>query len=102
MRLGERALFPRARGEACYARVLLLEGMAQTADARCMHHLAVHKPPLIYFMGIDKARLCRPVVPGDVVYYYVEKIQSRGSVWRCRGRALVEGAISWPGPNFRR
>lgn len=58
-----------------------------------MHHLAVHKPPLIYFMGIDKARLCRPVVPGDVVYYYVEKIQSAGSVWRCRGRALVEGNL---------
>jgi hypothetical protein len=38
---------------------LLLEGLAQTAGALCMHHLKVNEPPLIYFMSIDKARLRR-------------------------------------------
>jgi 3-hydroxyacyl-[acyl-carrier-protein] dehydratase len=66
---------------------LLLEEMAQTAGALCMHHLKVKKPPLIYFMSIDKARLRRPVRPGDSVHYRVEKIRSRGRVWRYRGRA---------------
>jgi 3-hydroxyacyl-[acyl-carrier-protein] dehydratase len=39
--------------------MLLLEGMAQTAGALCMHHLKVKEPPLIYFMSIDKARCGR-------------------------------------------
>jgi 3-hydroxyacyl-[acyl-carrier-protein] dehydratase len=53
--------------------MLLLEGMAQTAGALCMHHLKVKESPLIYFMSIDKARLRRPVRPGDTVHYRVEK-----------------------------
>jgi 3-hydroxyacyl-[acyl-carrier-protein] dehydratase len=53
--------------------MLLIEGMAQTARALCMHHLAVKEPPLIYFMAIDKARLRRSVRPGDTVHYHVEK-----------------------------
>jgi 3-hydroxyacyl-[acyl-carrier-protein] dehydratase len=69
--------------------MLLIEGMAQTAGALCMYNLAVKEPPLVYFMGIDKARLRRQVLPGDVIHYYVEKIQSRGRVWRYRGRAMV-------------
>jgi 3-hydroxyacyl-[acyl-carrier-protein] dehydratase len=72
---------------------LLLEGLAQTAGALCMHHLKVNEPPLIYFMSIDKARLRRSVRPGDVVHYRVEKIRSRGRVWRYRGRAIVDGTL---------
>jgi len=73
--------------------MLLLEGMAQTAGALCMHHLKANEPPLIYFMSIDKARLRRSVRPGDVVHYRVEKIRSRGRVWRYRGRAVVDGTL---------
>jgi FabA-like domain len=70
---------------------LLIEGMAQTG-ALCMHNLNVKEPPLIYFMSIDKARLRQPVRPGEVVYYRVEKVRSRGPVWRYRGQAIVLAA----------
>jgi 3-hydroxyacyl-[acyl-carrier-protein] dehydratase len=73
--------------------MLLIEGMAQTAGALCMHNMAVKEPPLIYFMGIHKARLRGQVVPGDVIQYRVEKIQSRGRVWRYRGRAVVNDML---------
>jgi 3-hydroxyacyl-[acyl-carrier-protein] dehydratase len=73
--------------------MLLIEGMAQTAGALCMHNLAVKEPPLVYFMGIDKARLRGQVVPGNVVHYRVKKIQSRGRVWRYRGRAIVNDTL---------
>jgi 3-hydroxymyristoyl/3-hydroxydecanoyl-(acyl carrier protein) dehydratase len=56
--------------------------------------LKVKEPPLIYFMSIDKARLRRPVRPGDIVHYRVEKIRSRGRVWRYRGRAVVDGTLA--------
>jgi hypothetical protein len=39
--------------------MLLLEGLAQTAGALCMHYLEVKEPPLTYFTSIDKARLRR-------------------------------------------
>jgi 3-hydroxyacyl-[acyl-carrier-protein] dehydratase len=73
--------------------MLLIEGMAKTAGALCMHNLAVKEPPLVYFMGIDKARLRGQVVPGNVVHYLVEKIQNRGRVWRYRGQAVVNGTL---------
>lgn len=80
-------------GKPVMPTTLLLEGMAQTAGALCMHHLKVKEPPLIYFLAIDKARLRRPVGPGEVVHYRVEKIRSRGLVWRYRGRAVVNGNV---------
>src|SRR6516225_8221186 len=73
--------------------MLLIEGLAQTAGARCMSHLEVKEPPLVYFMAIDKARFRHPVMPGDIVHYQVQKIRSRGRVWRYRGQALVAGTL---------
>ena len=72
--------------------VLLIEGMAQTAGALCMAHRDdLEKPPLVYFMAIDKARFRRPVIPGDTVHYHVHKMRNRGRVWRFRAQAMVDG-----------
>ena len=73
--------------------MLLIEGLAQTAGALCMSHLEVKEPPLVYCMAIDKARFRHPVMPGDTVHYHVQKIRSRGRVWRYRGQALVAGTL---------
>lgn len=71
--------------------VLLIEGMAQTAGALCMRFIdEFEEPPLVYFMAIDKARFRRPVIPGDTVHYHVEKMRSRGRVWRFKARAIVD------------
>ena len=74
--------------------VLIIEGMAQTAGALCVHHLgATYKPQLVYFMGIDRAKFRRPVLPGDQLYYHVKKIRSRGRAWRFYGEAKVNGRV---------
>jgi 3-hydroxyacyl-[acyl-carrier-protein] dehydratase len=74
--------------------MFLVEGMAQTAGALCIRHLKeFEKPPLIYFMSIDRARFRHPVVPGDTVHYRVQKIRNRGRVWRFRGQALVDATL---------
>lgn len=74
--------------------VLLIEGMAQTAGALCVANLEdSYEPSLVYFMAIDRARFRRPVVPGDTVYYHMEKIRNRGRVWRFKGEAKVDGKI---------
>jgi|SRR6516225_6269449 3-hydroxyacyl-[acyl-carrier-protein] dehydratase len=56
--------------------MLLIEGLAQTAGALCMRNLEVKEPPLVYFITIDKARFRRPVVPGDILHYYVQRSRS--------------------------
>ncbi len=70
--------------------VLLIEGMAQTAGALCVANLEEKATEqLVYFMAIDRARFRKPVVPGDQVYYHVNKIRSRGRVWRFAAVAKV-------------
>jgi 3-hydroxyacyl-[acyl-carrier-protein] dehydratase len=76
--------------------VLIIEGLAQTAGALCVNNLAgaaEYKPQLVYFMGIDRAKFRKPVVPGDQLFYHVQKIRSRGRAWRFSGQAKVNGQI---------
>ena len=76
--------------------VLIIEGLAQTAGALCVNNLAgaaEYKPQLVYFMGIDRAKFRKPVVPGDQLHYHVQKIRSRGRAWRFNGQAKVNGQI---------
>ncbi|HRD74736.1 MAG TPA: 3-hydroxyacyl-ACP dehydratase FabZ [Hyphomicrobiaceae bacterium] len=75
--------------------VLIIEGLAQTAGALCIHNLGTeYKPQLVYFMGIDKAKFRRPVVPGDQLRYHVRKLRSRGRAWRFYGEARVDGQVA--------
>ena len=72
--------------------VLIIEGLAQTAGALCVHSLGQsYTPHLVYFMGIDRAKFRKPVVPGDQLYFHVRKRRSRGRAWRFFGKAKVEG-----------
>ena len=49
---------------------LIIEGLAQTAGALCVHSLGErYKPQLVYLMGIDRAKFRKPVVPGDQLFY---------------------------------
>jgi 3-hydroxyacyl-[acyl-carrier-protein] dehydratase len=74
--------------------VLIIEGMAQTAGALCVHNLGQdYRPQLVYFMGIDRAKFRKPVVPGDRLEYHVKKLRSRGKAWRFQGEAKVGGHI---------
>jgi 3-hydroxyacyl-[acyl-carrier-protein] dehydratase len=74
--------------------VLIIEGLAQTAGALCVHSLGeTYTPQLVYFMGIDRAKFRKPVLPGDVLEYHVKKVRSRGRAWRFFGEAKVDGKV---------
>jgi 3-hydroxyacyl-[acyl-carrier-protein] dehydratase len=74
--------------------VLLIEGMAQTAGALCVHSIGEnYEPALVFFMGIDGAKFRKPVMPGDTVHYHVKKIRSRGRAWRFYCEAKVGGQL---------
>lgn len=74
--------------------VLLIEGMAQTAGAICVHSQSqVGAPKLVYFMTIDKAKFRKPVVPGDRVEFHMVKTAHRRNMWWYSGKAKVDGVL---------
>jgi 3-hydroxyacyl-[acyl-carrier-protein] dehydratase len=75
--------------------VLIIEGLAQTAGALCVSSLKEdYHAELVYFMGIDRAKFRRPVVPGDQIHYHVRKVRNRGRVWKFFGEAKVDGQVA--------
>jgi 3-hydroxyacyl-[acyl-carrier-protein] dehydratase len=46
---------------------------------------------VVYFLGVDKAKFRRPVIPGDRLDLDVSVIHRRGNVWKLRGEAAVDG-----------
>ena len=63
--------------------VLIIESMAQTAG--CLVVVSLGKESegkLVYFMTIENARFRKPVVPGDRMFINVQKLRSRGSVFK--------------------
>jgi len=74
--------------------VLIIEALAQLGGI-----LAYASEPfdpqgsLMYFLGIDKAKFRRPVIPGDRLDLEVSVVQHRTNVWKFRGEALVDGTL---------
>ncbi len=63
--------------------VLIIEAMAQTAALVVVHTLGKESEgKLVYFMSIEEAKFRKPVVPGDTLEVHVQKMKSRGNVWK--------------------
>ncbi len=74
--------------------VLIIESMAQTAAVLVVHTLGADaEGKLVYFMSVDGAKFRKPVGPGDTIHVEVVKDRRRGSVWRFRGQAKVDGVL---------
>jgi 3-hydroxyacyl-[acyl-carrier-protein] dehydratase len=75
--------------------VLLIEAMAQTAGAICVHSQGSDSrtPKVVYFMTIDKAKFRKPVVPGDTVELHVKKLRNRSNMWWFGCEAKVGGKV---------
>ena len=72
--------------------VTIVEAMAQTAAVIVGVSMnIIDKPLATYFMGIDKCKFRRMVVPGDVLELNVTVKRSGGKIWKFRGEATVDG-----------
>ena len=77
--------------------VTIIEAMAQTSAVMVGVEMELmDKNLLIYFMGIDKCKFRRKVVPGDVLEMNVTTLRGKpgGKVWRFAGVASVEGEMA--------
>lgn len=72
--------------------VLIVEAMAQAAAAYVAYTDDIDvEGKIVLFMGVDKARFRRPVIPGDQLRIAVRTVQRRAPVWKFEGVATVDG-----------
>ena len=77
--------------------VTIVEAMAQSAAVMLGTALNLaEKNLLVYFMGIDKCKFRRKVVPGDVLKLSITTLRGKpgGKVWRFAGLATVSGEMA--------
>jgi beta-hydroxyacyl-ACP dehydratase FabZ len=73
--------------------VLIIEAMAQVGGILAYFTDPNMKGKLIYFMGMDKVKFRRPVVPGDQLILEVRDIHRSSRAWKMEGKALVDGKV---------
>ena len=82
-------------GEPIMPGVLIVEAMAQSWGV--LHFLSSPDSKAtntdVRFIGIDKCRFRKPVVPGDQVKFELEAIALKRSIWKFKGSAFVDGQL---------
>ncbi|MDE8602063.1 3-hydroxyacyl-ACP dehydratase FabZ [Marinomonas sp. RSW2] len=76
--------------------VLIIEAMAQAAGI--LGFKTMDKKPedgsIYYFVGSDKARFKRPVVPGDRLQLEAKIVTEKRGIWKFECRATVDGQLA--------
>lgn len=83
-------------GDPIFPGVLIIEAMAQAAGLLGFHTVeadgeGVPEDSLYLFVGADKLRFKRPVVPGDRLTLEAQFLSSKRSIWKFECKAHVEG-----------
>ncbi len=74
--------------------VLIIEGMAQVGGIlACLTGSAEQRKRLIYFMGMDKVRFRKPVVPGDQIIFEAKMLKFRSKAAKMSGTATVDNQL---------
>jgi 3-hydroxyacyl-[acyl-carrier-protein] dehydratase len=74
--------------------VLIVEAMAQVGGILAYMSTQGHEQKKLYlFLGMDKVRFRRPVVPGDQLIMELTAVRSGKKVWKMQGKALVDGNV---------
>jgi 3-hydroxyacyl-[acyl-carrier-protein] dehydratase len=74
--------------------VLILEALAQACALLAVRSMGADEDmddKITFLMSIDGAKFRRPVVPGDRLELHVEVVKRKGSIWRQKGAAVVDG-----------
>jgi 3-hydroxyacyl-[acyl-carrier-protein] dehydratase len=74
--------------------VLIVEALAQAGGILAYASRGEdQEKELVYFMGIDRARFRKPVIPGDQLILEMVSTKTRGNVFKMSGKASVDGAM---------
>ena len=71
--------------------VLIIEAMGQAGAILAAESLPKEKQgSLIFFMGMDKVKFRKPVVPGDQLIFELQFLRRRAMVFKMSGTAFVD------------
>ncbi len=71
--------------------VLMIEAMGQAGAVLAAESLPEEEQgSLIYFMGMNKVKFRKPVVPGDQIIFEIKFLKQRAKVFKMSGRAFVD------------
>ena len=74
--------------------VLIVEAMAQATGVLALESMPAEKRGApVFFMGLDKVKFRKPVVPGDQLVLEVQIMKFRSKVVKASGKAFVEDNI---------
>ena len=74
--------------------VLIVEAMAQAGGVLAYETIGQQKGgSVIYFMGMDKVKFRKPVVPGDQLIFNIEIIRHRSKIFKMAGTARVNDTL---------
>jgi beta-hydroxyacyl-ACP dehydratase FabZ len=73
--------------------VLIIEAMAQTGGCMLLGEVEDKDAKLVYFMGIDRARFRKPIVPGDQIRFEIKVLHKRATTCKLWGEAKVDGVV---------
>jgi 3-hydroxyacyl-[acyl-carrier-protein] dehydratase len=75
--------------------VLIVEAMAQAAAILAFKtfNLKSDSDSVYYFVGIDKARFKKPVLPGDRLILKVQILRNLRGIWKFSAQAMVEDTL---------
>ena len=73
--------------------VLIIEAMAQVGGILLLSSVDKPEKYLVYFIGIDKAKFRKPVVPGDQIRFELEMLSLKKRFCKMKGTAYVEGSV---------
>ncbi|MGD9231781.1 MAG: 3-hydroxyacyl-ACP dehydratase FabZ [Desulfobacterales bacterium] len=71
--------------------VLMIEAMGQAGAVLAAKSLPEEEQgSLIYFMGMNKVKFRKPVVPGDQIIFEIKFLKQRAKVFKMSGMAFVD------------
>jgi len=73
--------------------VLIIEAMAQVGGILGRVSDDHGEDPVTYFVGIDKARFRKPVLPGDVLRIEVDVVNYRRGIYTFTGKTFVGSTL---------
>lgn len=73
--------------------VMIVEAMAQVGGVLALSPLDNRDDLLVYFVGIDRAKFRKPVVPGDQLRMEITVLRLKSRFSKMRGEAFVDGIL---------
>ena len=86
-------------GEPIMPGVLMIEAIAQIGGILSRLSMMENEegdsgPRLLIFMGIDKVKFRRQVIPGDQLRLEAETIRTGSKIWKLAGKAYVDDSVA--------